>query len=497
MQRWPTAGVDEGRVLAVSQTQTSHEGTPDFKRSAALALANARLRAAMDAATRRQDTGRRTIMPELGDPLAIRELGARIKDHTLRNLDQYLAQLADKVRANGGHVHFATDADQARDLITRIARDAGVQRIVKSKSMASEEIHLNDALEAAGFEVTETDLGEYILQIAGEPPSHIVTPVLHRNREDIARLFADKLGMAYSTDPPTLTAFARRILRERFKAADMGITGANFGVAETGTICIVTNEGNGRFCTSRPRVVVTLMGMEKVIPRMQDLTVFLKLLAKSATGQRMTCYTNLMAGPRRPGDFDGPEEFHLVILDYGRTAILGSKYREALRCIRCGACLNACPVYRKLGGHAYQSVYPGPIGKVITPLLRSLPMYKDLPQASSLCEACYEACPVRINLPKLLLGLRDDLVKARKTPFAWRLGFKGWRIGMSSRWLYRTGSRIGRVFMSLLSRNGWVRRMPMPPGSIWTQYRDLPNLDPRPFHKRWAGLKQQLDKEGR
>lgn len=481
----------------MSTTQATHEHTPDFKRAAALALANARLGAAMDAATRRQDTGRRTMMPELGHPMEIRELGARIKDHTLQNLDKYLAQLADSVRRNGGHIHFAADAEQARDIITDIARKANVKKIVKAKSMASEEIHLNDALEAAGFEVTETDLGEYILQVAGEAPSHIVTPVLHRNREDIARLFADKLGMTYSTDPPTLTAFARKILRERFKAAEMGITGGNFAVAETGTVCIVTNEGNGRFCSCRPRVVVSLMGMEKLVPRMLDLTIFLKLLSKSATGQRMTCYTSLMTGPRRPGDQDGPEEYHLVILDYGRSSILGSKYREALRCIRCGACLNACPVYRKVGGHAYESVYPGPIGKVITPLLRSLPMYKYLPQASSLCEACYEACPMRINLPKMLLGLRDDAVREGLTPTTWRLGFKGWRLGMSSKWLYRTGSTMSRIFMGLLARNGWVRRMPLPPASIWTRYRDLPVLAKRPFHKRWAELQQQLDKESK
>ncbi|HSW46610.1 MAG TPA: LutB/LldF family L-lactate oxidation iron-sulfur protein [Phycisphaerae bacterium] len=483
----------------MSGTQTTgHDAPPDFKRSAAIALANARLGAAMDAATRRQDTGRRTMMPELGDPMATRNLGARIKDHTLQNLDRYLAQLADNVSRSGGKVHFASDAEQARRIIADIARQAGVQHIVKSKSMASEEIHLNTALEAAGFEVAETDLGEYILQIAGEAPSHIVTPVLHRNREDIGRLFADKLGIEYTTDPPTLTAHARRILREKFKAADMGITGANFAVAETGTICIVTNEGNGRFTTSRPRVLVTLMGMEKVIPRMCDLTVFLKLLSKSATGQRMTCYTNLVTGPRRSGDADGPEEFHLVIIDYGRSNILRDpRYREVLRCIRCGACLNACPVYRKIGGHAYESVYPGPIGKVITPLLRSLPMYKDLPNASSLCEACYEACPMRINLPQMLLNLRNDQLKAGKSPLTWRLGFKGWRIGMSSKLLYRMGSMMGRLFMSLLARDGWVRRMPAPPASVWTGYRDLPVLAKRPFHKRWPDLQRELNREGK
>ena len=475
-------------------TDLKSQHKPDFKRSVAAALANESLGAAMDAATRRQDTGRRTIMPELGDPLAVRNLGAQIKNHTLQNLDKYLNQLVENVRANGGHVHFAATAEQAREIITDIARKASVKSIVKSKSMASEEVHLNATLEQAGFEVTETDLGEYILQLAGETPSHIVTPVLHKTREDIGRLFADKLGIEYTSDPPTLTAVARKVLREKFKAADMGITGVNFGVAETGTIAIVTNEGNGRLCTSQPRVLVSLMGMEKVIPRMKDLAVYLKLLAKSATGQRVTCYTNLINGPKRPGDLDGPEEYHLVILDQGRSKILASDYWEALRCIRCGACLNACPVYRKLGGHAYESVYPGPIGKVITPLFNELADYKDLPQACSLCEACFEACPQRINLPSILLHIRQDLLKQGHLPLMWRLGFRGWRLGMQSKFLFSFGSRCARWFMTLLAKDGWLRHM-FGPGAVWTQYRDLPNLDKRPFHKRWDQLKTDLDRQ--
>lgn len=465
---------------------------PDFKQSAARALANERLGLAMDAATRRQDGGRRAIMPELGDTLAVRNLGAQIKNHTLQNLDRYLEQLVANVRRHGGHVHFAETAEQAREIIGRIAREANVKNIVKAKSMASEEVHLNDYLEAQGFDVAETDLGEYILQLAGEKPSHIVTPVLHKTREDIGRLFADKLGIDYTSDPPTLTAVARKVLREKFKAADMGITGANFAVAENGTICIVTNEGNGRLCTSRPRVLVSLMGMEKVIPRMVDLAVFLKLLAKSATGQRITCYTNLITGPKRTGDFDGPEEFHLVILDQGRSNILGSEYRDALRCIRCGACLNACPVYRKLGGHAYESVYPGPIGTVITPLLNDLVAYEHLPQASSLCEACLEACPQRIDLPTFLIHLRYDLLKRGRAPLLWRLGFKGWKLGMSSKFLYRWGSKMGRWFLGLFGKDGWNRKL-LGPGSVWTEHRDFPAMNPRPFHKRWPSFKQGLD----
>lgn len=479
----------------MTQAQThEHAAKPDFKRSSTLALANKRLGSAMDAATRRQDNGRRAIMPELGDPLAIRELGARIKNHTLHNLDRYLTQLVENVRRHGGVVHFAETGEQAREIITDIARKAKARTIVKGKSMVSEEIELNDALEAAGFEVAETDLGEYILQLAGEKPSHIVTPVLHKTREDIGKLFAEKLGIPYTSDPEELTAVARRVLREKFRTADMGITGVNFAVAETGTLCIVTNEGNGRMCTSRPRVLVSLMGMEKVVPRMVDLAVMLKLLAKSATGQRITCYTNLMTGPKRPADADGPEEFHLVIMDRGRSSILASDYWEALRCIRCGACLNACPVYRKLGGHAYESVYPGPIGKVITPLLADLAMYAHLPQASSLCEACFEACPMRINIPAMLLELRSTLVRTKQAPLGWRLGFKGWRMGMSSHFLYSWGARFGRWGLRLLSKNGWTSWLPGP-FSPWTQYRDLPGMAPRPFHRRWANLKKELDEE--
>lgn len=470
---------------------------PDFKRSVASALANAHLGAAMDTATRRQDTARRAMMPELGDPLAVRNLGAQIKNHTLQHLDRYVEQLVENVRKNGGVVHFAETAEDACQIVADIAREAGVQRIVKSKSMVSEEVHLNEALIDAGFEVTETDLGEYILQLADERPSHIVTPVLHRTREDIGRLFADKLGMEYTEDPPTLTAVARAVLREKFKSADMGITGVNFAVAETGTLAIVTNEGNGRMCTSVPRVVVSLMGVEKIVPRLIDLAVYLKLLAKSATGQRITCYTNLLTGPRRAGDVDGPEAFHLVLLDRGRSEVLGGDYWEALRCIRCGACLNACPVYRKIGGHAYESVYPGPIGKVITPLLNSLADYKDLPQASSLCEACYEACPQRINLPAMLLRLRDELRHGGYAPLSWRIGFKGWRLGMQSHGFYSWGAALGRIFMRLLAKDGWVRRMPAGPGAVWTRYRDLPLLAKRPFHKRWPALKAELDRKRR
>lgn len=477
-----------------SQATHTHEFHPDFKKAAAAAVADERVGLVFDRATRLNFDKRRAIMPELGHPMAIRELAAKIKDHTLQNLDRYLQQLVENVQKNGGQVHFAETGEQANEIITGIARDVGAKLIVKSKSMVSEEIELNHEIEKAGIEVVETDLGEYILQLAGEKPSHIVTPVIHKTKGDIAALFRDKLGIEYTEDPEALTAVARKVLRAKFKAADMGIIGANFAVAESGTICIVTNEGNGRFCSSRPRVVVCLMGIEKVVPRIEDLAVFLKLLGKSATGQRLTCYTSMITGPKRPGDFDGPEEFHLVILDRGRSQVLGGRYRPVLRCIRCGACLNACPVYRRIGGHAYESVYPGPIGKLITPLLDSLDEYPDLPTASSLCGACLDACPVRIDIPTFLLEMRNDLLKQGHMPLTWRLGFKMWRLGMSSAFLYRWGGKFARMFMKLLSKDGWVKRLPMD-GSGWTDHRDFPLPAKKTFRARWADLQKQLDAE--
>lgn len=464
-----------------------------FKDQAKAALANTGLGFAVERATMRQDTARRKIINELPDQLAARKLAARIKDHTLQNLDRYLEQLADNVTRLGGQIHFVENAEQACEVITGIAQNANVNNIVKAKSMVTEEIHLNQAFEAKGLHPVETDLGEYIIQIAGDKPSHIVGPAIHLTKEDIGKLFAEKLGIEYTTDPPTLTAAARGILREKFKAAEMGIIGANFAVAETGSICICTNEGNGRFCSSRPRVLVSVMGMERLVPRMKDLPVFLKLLAKCGTGQRITCYSSIITGPKRPEDTDGPDEFHLVVLDNRRSSILEQeKYRESLRCLRCGACLNACPVYRKIGGHAYESVYPGPIGKIVTPLLNSLHEYPDLPQASSLCGACLEACPVRIDIPSMLLNLRNDLKEQGKAPWHWRMGFKVWRLEMSSKPLYKLATWFGRKFMKLRAKDGWISKLPMD-GSGWTQHRDFPAMADEPFHKRWKKLQQELD----
>lgn len=462
----------------------------DFHARAKQAIATPGLSEAVSKAVYRQYDGRKNMLPELGDPLAVRELAARIKNHTLQNLDKYMTQFADNVRRNGGQVHFASTGEQVCEIIQGIARSHGVKLIVKAKSMASEEIHLAQVLESDGIEVVETDLGEFIIQIDHDRPSHIVTPVIHRTTKQIAKIFERVLGIPYCEDPETLTMHARKHLREKFRTADMGTCGCNFGVAETGTVAIVTNEGNGRYSTSRPRVVVALMGIEKLVPTTRDMAVMLKLLAKSATGQRLTTYTNLMSGPKRTGDLDGPEEFHVVVMDRGRTRILASEYRDALRCIRCGACLNACPVYRTIGGHAYGDVYPGPIGKLVTPLLNTFDEYKDLPQASSLCGACLDACPVRIDIPTLLIRMRDDLRRQGKLHWFQSLAFRGWRMGMQCSFLYRLGGRFGRFFMKLMAKNGWLTKLPKP-FSDWTDSRDLQALADRPFHKRWKEMERQ------
>jgi len=476
-------------------TQQHKHAQPPFKERVTAALADAHLGQAVERATRRQDTARREIIQELPNQLGTRELAARIKDHTLQNLDHYLQQLVENIQRNGGQVHFAENAEQARQIVRNIATQTRTRRVVKAKSMVTEEIGLTQYLENEGLDTVETDLGEYIIQLDGDRPSHIVGPAIHKTKEDIAELFTKKLNIDYTVDPPALTAAARKVLRQKFQKADMGIIGANFAVAETGTVCICTNEGNGRFCASRPRVLISMMGMERVIPRMKDLPVFLKLLAKCGTGQRITCYTSLVSGPRQQGDVDGPEEFHLIILDNQRSKILGNTdYRMALRCLRCGACLNACPVYRKIGGHAYGGTYPGPIGKVITPLLDTLEDPAELAQASSLCGACLEACPVRIDIPSMLLKLRDDSRKTGHAPWTWRVGFRMWKLGMKSKLLYRIGSYFGRWYMRFKSHDGWVSKLPSD-GKYWTKHRDFPAMDRQPFHKRWEKLQQELDGE--
>jgi L-lactate dehydrogenase complex protein LldF len=463
----------------------------DFLGAAGQALADSPLQAALVRLTSTLLAGNRRGYAALTDSSELRDHAKQIKEHTLAHLDHYLEQLEASVQRLGGHVHWASTAEDARRIVVDIARAANCRRAVKSKSMTSEEIHLNPALEAAGIEVTETDFGEFIIQLAGERPSHLVAPAVHHTRESIAAILSRHTGAALPDEPQSLAQVGRRLLRDKFSRADLGITGANFAVAETGTIVLVTNEGNGRLTTTCPRVHVALAGMEKVIPRFADLPVFLKLLARAATGQTLSVYTTLITGPRRPGELDGPEEFHLVLLDNGRSRILGTPFRESLQCIRCGACLNACPVYRRIGGHAYGGVYSGPIGSILTPLYDSVASNPHLPHASSLCGACQTACPVKINIPHMLVGLRELQHEGKPRPLE-DLAYRLWKEVLRRPWLYRLAQRGARVFLRPLARGGWLRRLPGP-GAGWTADRDFPAPAARTFRERWREVRRSAE----
>jgi L-lactate dehydrogenase complex protein LldF len=433
-------------------------------------------------------TGRNAVLNALPDAPELREKAYRIKQDTMANLDCYLEQMADAVEKRGGNVFFAEDGEDVVRYVGDLARRRGAKLLVKSKSMATEEIELNRRLEEnytdLGLEIVETDLGEWVAQLAGDHPSHIIGPILHMNRHQVADVLSGVAGEKLPPDVEFLTRFARGHLREKFLTADIGMTGANFGVAETGTIVTVTNEGNGRLVASVPPVHVVVMGIEKLIPRFADLSVFVQLLARSGTGQKITVYTNFITGPRGEGELDGAEEMHLILLDNGRSKLLGTEFEEALYCIRCGACLNVCPVYRQTGGHAYGSTYSGPIGAVITPLLKGDEEAKDLPHASSLCGACSEVCPVGIPLHDLLLKLRNRQVERGLVGKAQEIAFKGFENTMRSPVLYKISTRAGRVAQKPLLRGSSVRPVPGPM-SAWTNSRDLPPLAKKSFRELW------------
>jgi L-lactate dehydrogenase complex protein LldF len=458
----------------------------DFMAASGEALHDPPLQAALIRLTDTLMAANRRGYAALADSDRLRDHAKRIKEYTLAHLDRFLRELETSILTLGGHVHWAVSAADARQIIVDIAKKAKCTKAVKSKSMTTEEVHLNPALEAAGLEVTETDFGEFIIQLAGERPSHLVAPAVHHTRESICRILSKHTERELADDPKTLALTGRRLLREKFRAADLAITGANFAVAQTGTIALVTNEGNARLTTTWPRVHVALMGMEKVIPRLDDLPVFLKLLARAATGQTLSIYTTMITGPRRPGELDGPEEFHLVILDNGRSRILGSPFRESLQCIRCGACLNACPVYRRIGGHAYGGVYSGPIGSILTPLYDSVTGNSHLPHASSLCGACQAACPIKINIPHMLIGLRD-LQHKEKPSFGENAAYWMWKEMLKRPWLYRLALRFARTLVRPLSRQGWFRRLPGPAAN-WTAMRDFPAPAAQSFRDLWKEL---------
>ena len=401
-----------------------------------------------------------------------------VKIHTLSRLDHYLEMLEQKVAAQGGQVIWAETGQDAVQFIVDLARRRKIGKLVKSKSMLSEEIHLNSMLERAQIESIETDLGEYIVQLAGEAPSHLLAPALHKSKEEIADLFVRELGMKPSGDVDEITSTTRRVLREHFLTARIGVTGVNFGVAETGTIVIVENEGNARLSVSVPQIHIALMGIEKIIPRARDLAVFLKVLIRSATGQKMTSYVNCLNGPRRPGELAGPDEFYLVLVDNGRSRILADRFlRQTLACIRCGACQNICPVYQRIGGHAYESTYQGPIGAILTPQLTSHEAAPEHAFASSLCGACREVCPVRIEIPHILLKLREQAQnqnERRATHLSLeRLVMGLWARVMCSPALYAGFGRWTRRVWRILGENGRLGWL-LTPLSRWNKHREVP-----------------------
>jgi L-lactate dehydrogenase complex protein LldF len=453
----------------------------DFFAAARQGVADTELRRKLENSTGRHLDQVAAMRAEFSQFDAERDLARRIKEDAIGRLDELLLQLKNQLEANGAKVFVAADAAEARAYILEVARRCGAKRVVKGKSMTTEEIGLNAALSEAGIEAVETDLGEYIVQLRGERPSHIITPAIHLSKEDIGRLFSEKLEIPYTAEPEALTAVARERLRPIFLGAEMGVTGVNFAIAETGTLVLVENEGNGRLSSTMPEVLVAVMGLEKVIPKLEHLSHFLEILARTATGQKLTCYTNFISSPRREGDLDGPREMHVVMLDNGRSAMLADPVlREALYCLRCGACLNVCPVYRRIGGHAYGSAYPGPIGSIVSPNLFGAAA-AHLPFASTLCGACRDICPVRIDIPRMLLHLRwkeslGDGVPAVTFPKDVRRARRGMarfaRLARHPRTM-RLLSRLAALTLRPFARDGWLRRMPGP-FKAWTRTRDFP-----------------------
>lgn len=457
-----------------------------FKTYASRSINNPRLRKTYRFATHHALEKRLHVVAEVPEWEALRERAHRIKEEAIDHLDHYLEKLEARVTANGGKVFWARDGEEASDYILRVARRIKARTVVKSKSMTTEEIGLSHTLEENQLEPVETDLGEYIIQLAHESPSHITAPALHKTRAEVGELFAAKLGIPFTDVPEELCDVARKILRNKFLSAELGISGVNFALADTGTIVIVENEGNARLSTTLPRVHIAVMGLEKVIPSFADLPVFLRLLGRSSTGQKQTSYVSLISSPRKAGEMDGPEEFHLVILDNGRTEILKDpRMRESLFCIRCGACLNTCPIYQRVGGHAYGSVYSGPIGAVVTPLFQGVDVAKDLPYASSLCGSCSNICPVKIDIHHMLLWLRKQVVDLKETPWQERLAMKLYLAGMKDSTLYGLGSSLLRLALKLSGRQSKPWKVPG-----WSETRDFPPLAEKSFKTLWKEMER-------
>ncbi len=478
---------------------------PPFPQAALPVLRDSQLRKNVAHAIDVIQTKRARLVAEKSDWQELRSAASWIKDEALEKLDTYLIQFEERCTGAGGHVHWAANAADARRIILEILREEKADEVIKIKTMTSAEIQLNPFLEAAGIKAYETDLAEIILQLGDGEPSHIVVPALHVNRSQVREIFSRKMGLPdLSDEPKALTAAARNYLRKKFLEVPTAISGANFLIAETGGVAIVESEGNGRMCLTLPHTMITLAGIEKVLPRFADLEVMLQVLARSATGERMSPYTSLWTGVT-PGD--GPQKFHVVLLDNGRSGILKRKTeRQTLRCIRCAACMNTCPVYRQTGGHAYGSVYPGPIGAILTPQLQQLKHAQSLPFASSLCGACYEVCPVKINIPEILIDLRAQVTdQERKTAGKFfdpmYLGMRVANLFFSRARLFHFAQRMGRIGARIFTRkDGWIHSLPSI-GAKWTQTRDLRGLPKQTFHEWWAereaGSKRAGERETR
>ncbi|MDO9848130.1 LutB/LldF family L-lactate oxidation iron-sulfur protein [Glaesserella parasuis] len=453
-----------------------------FKKRVDDQIHNAMMRKAVVKAQETIGANRQRMVDELGHWEEWRDAAKQIRNHVLANLDAYLYQLSEKVQQNGGKVFFAETAEEATAYIRQIALEKNAKKIVKSKSMVTEEIGLNHVLENEGIKVVETDLGEYLLQIVGDKPSHIVVPAIHKDRYKIRQELHEQLGYNGSETPEEMTAFVRQVIRKDFLEADIGISGCNFAVAETGSVCLVTNEGNLRLATTVPKTHIAVMGMERLAPTFQEVDVLITMLARSAVGAKLTAYNTWLTGPRLEGERDGPEEFHLVIVDNGRSKILESEFKEVLRCIRCGACLNTCPAYRQIGGHGYGSIYPGPIGSVISPLLGGYEEFKELPYACSLCTACNSVCPVKIPLAQLILKHREHIAQNGMTPTAERLSIFGFNFANSHPTLWKVGVNIGAKVAGKFIKNG---KAPIQVGALaeWTKARDLPSAEGESFRE--------------
>lgn len=476
----------------MTQSQQGAHATTVINR-AENAMQDEFLRTAVRFTTDRLRNKKQAVTETFGQWEAWRKRGEAIRAHTIANLDAYLGAFIDKLEALGVHVHLAQDAPEAMRAVQKIVQDKNAKKIVKSKSMVTEEIHLNHHLEADGIQIVETDLGEYIIQLAHETPSHIIIPAIHKNRAQIRDLFEAAGATNLSTETSALTAFARQKLREEFLSADIGITGCNFGIAETGSLVLFTNEGNADMVMNLPQTHIVVMGMERILPSLSDLEVMAHLLPKSATGQNVITYMSMITGQRRALDHDGAKEMHVVILDNGRSKQLGDpQFQAILHCIRCGACLNVCPVYRQIGGHAYGSVYPGPIGAVLSPLLAGGEEYSDLPYASSLCGACYEACPVRIPLHDMLVHQRQRQVASGHGKPLERMAFNGYRQMFAKPGRYHFALRMARTFQGPLVKDGKIRAK-IGPLAGWTASRDFPSVAKKSFRDLWPTLQQGGD----